>query len=173
MSLLKLGMCFATTNITQTKDKIRRERLSLEKRIKIGREIAALVELRETNLVKSKTIENIAIAPKVGSGAKLKKTPQDVSTPFPPLALRKIDQLWPQTAANPAKIATPSERPSLRAKNGGRNPFPKSKIRVKAASFQPTVLKTLVNPIFPEPTFLISMPFLLASRSPMGIEPTR
>lgn len=174
ISLLKFGICFTTTNIAETKAKISIEKLSLEmKKIKIGREIVAIVELTETNLTRSKTRQNIPTAHKVGTGARPKKTPQDVSTPFPPFALRKIDQLWPQIAKSPAKIATHSERPNQRAKNGGKNPFPKSKIRVGIAYRQPTALKTLVNPIFPEPTFLMSIPFNLASRSPIGTEPKR
>ena len=162
---MKFRICFTTINIAEIKDKIRIEVLSLERRrIKTGREMAAVVELTETNLVRSKTMQNTPNAHKVGTGANPEKTPQDVSTPFPPFPFRKIDQLWPQIAESPAKIATHSERPRYRARKGKRKPFPVSKIKVGRPYFQPAVLKTLVNPIFPEPTFLMSVPFNLTRK---------
>ncbi len=165
ISLLKFGICFITTNIAEIKDRIKTEVLSRKRRrMKRGREMAAVVELTEMYLVRSKTIQNMLPAPNVGTGANPKKTPQVVRTPFPPFPFRKIDQLWPQIAENPAEIATHSDRPRYRAKKGKRKPFPISKINVGRPYFQPAVLKTLVNPIFPEPTLLMSIPFNLTRR---------
>ena len=81
------------------------------KKIKIGREIIANIEPKEIYLKRSKTMQNIPNATTVGTGANPKKTPQDVSTPFPPFPFRKIDQLWPQIAESPAKIATHPDKP--------------------------------------------------------------
>lgn len=48
-----------------------------------------------------------------------------------------------------------------------------SPIKVKRAAVLPTALNTLVAPILPLPTFLRSIPFDFAIKTPKGMDPVR
>ena len=55
----------------------------------------------------------------------------------------------------------------------GKNPLRKSRIRHARPYGLPTILKTLVAPIFPEPCSRMFTPFALAIKRPNGMEPAR
>ena len=64
-----------------------------------------MMELRETMRVAAMETRKHPTAMSEGTGRRAANMPMEVATPFPPLQLRKGDQLWPATAANPAKDA--------------------------------------------------------------------
>jgi threonine dehydrogenase-like Zn-dependent dehydrogenase len=68
-----------------------------------GQTIAPIIEPSETYLVKTtitiKTVRHIS----AGTGLIYRITANDVKTPLPPLKPKKTGQLWPITAANPAR----------------------------------------------------------------------
>lgn len=62
-------------------------------------------ELRETMREAARERRKHATAMSEGIGRSAANIPMEAATPFPPRQFRKGDQLWPQTAANPAKEA--------------------------------------------------------------------
>lgn len=116
---------------------------------------------------------NIIPAINVSEGARAKNTPSDVATPFPPLKFKKMLQLCPHITESEERMAIVSPRPSVNETKGKIKPFKMSKIRTKIPHLFPNTLQTLVNPIFPDPSFLMSYPFILPKIYPNGIEPKR
>ncbi len=92
------------------KEKIRRYELIFKLNMKLlmtkirGREEAAEIELRETYLVTVRKERNMSRAKRVVKGARPKKTPRVVFTPFPPLKPAKRGNMWPSIAERPANM---------------------------------------------------------------------
>ncbi len=91
--------------------------------------------------------------------------PKEVATPFPPLNPRYIGQLWPITTNTTAMydaVATSvwAIVAITFAINTAITPFNKSPTNVNIPAFFPNVLRTFVDPAFPEPWVLISTPII-------------
>ena len=69
-----------------------------------GREKVAESELKETYLVTERERKNMQRAKIVGKGARPKKTPSVVFTPFPPLKPAKRGNICPNMAERPANM---------------------------------------------------------------------
>lgn len=114
-----------------------------------------------------------AVIPKI-IGLKAKSTPKPVAAPLPPLNFTKSDKECPTMAIAPIKICKNDFSGNKTMVNKtGKKPFKPSKKKTKIAHFMPKALKTLVAPMFPEPTFLKSIPLILATTKPKGTEPKK
>ena len=98
--------------------------------------------------------------------------PKNVATPLPPLNFNQIGYMWPKRA----KIATymNNSEENCNDIHTGAKPLRVSKKRVNRAVNLFPVLSTLVVPMFPEPTFLMScFKKNLVIIRPNGIEPKK
>lgn len=87
------------------------------------------------------------------SGARARKTPKPVATPFPPLNLKKIEKIWPTTAHKPVRtaIAMSCEK-NINATWTGMKPLTQSRARVAAPYFNPKILAMFAAPMLPLPS---------------------
>lgn len=63
-----------------------------------GNAAPASMELKETNLVKYKTMRKTPVQASAVQGEIPITIPNSVATPFPPLKLAQIGKIWPKTA---------------------------------------------------------------------------
>ena len=132
--------------------------------------IEAKIEDKEEYL----NIKATVIQDNINSNVKLydraNKIPKKVATPFPPLNFSHIGKICPRKTSNADNWI-----------NSGKNclviitaiyPLRISRIRVEKAKYLFPALRTLVAPIFPDPTSLISLPLkVLVKIKPKGIDP--
>ena len=121
------------------------------------------------------------IAINAGIGIITAKTPKPVATPLPPSKNKNAEKQCPTTASTAIVHNTPSPAPRYLAASSTSTPLIASKKSVIApsffasfGSFSLTTRSTLVAPIFPEPSFLISTPAIFLARIyPNGIPAIR
>ena len=63
-----------------------------------------MIELRETNLVKNRTIKKTPTHPNAVQGEIAIINPSNVATPLPPLNYAQLGKICPKTAAKPSPI---------------------------------------------------------------------
>ena len=134
--------------------------------------IEAKIEDKEEYLNIKATVIQVNINSNVKLYDRANKTPIKVATPFPPLNFSHIGKICPRKTSNADNWI-----------NSGKNclviitaiyPLRISRIRVEKAKYLFPVLRTLVAPMFPDPTSLISFPQkVLVKINPKGIEPQR
>lgn len=110
--------------------------------------MAATIEATETYLKMAKTKSQIIKSINRMLGERAIITPAAVATPFPPVKLRKIDQLCPEIAASPVRTKSKSFSPIALAIKIGITPLLISATRTTRPPDGPKVLKAFVNPMF-------------------------
>ena len=134
--------------------------------------IEAKIEDKDEYLNIKATVIQDNINNKVKLYDKANKIPKKVATPFPPLNFSHIGKICPRKTSN-----------ADNCNNSGKNclviitaiyPLRISRIRVAMAKYLFPVLRTLVAPMFPDPTSLISLPLkALVKIKPKGIDPQK
>lgn len=103
-----------------------------------------------------------------------RKTPKPVATALPPCQLSQRGQICPAKAANPIDICQYSFNSKFLAINTATIPLLTSIKKTLNAAFLPICLKTLVAPVEPEPTSLMSIPANhFPAKYPLGIDPNK
>src|SRR5262249_2001157 len=139
-----------------------------------GRQRVAVIEARETYLKDVTTISHTSTVGAVAQGVRARKAPKPVATPLPPRNRRNTGQQLPTTASTAPAAAPPGGGARPRAALTATNPLPASPASVRAAASLPSVLSTLVAPMFPLPARRMSRPpDARATRNPTGMAPIR
>jgi hypothetical protein len=135
---------------------------------------APIMEPRETYLKTEIKGSPTAIIMRPARGDSAHKEPMPVALPFPPLNLRKIDQLWPIKTESATATSSDGDGFIIFAKITAKIPFPTSSTRTTMAGHTPTVRITLVIPVLPLPYCRTSMRRTsLVMRRPDGTDPMR
>ena len=131
---------------------------------KSGKHAAHTIDASETYLKIINNIMKMINSISMAFGAKTKKTPKVVATPFPPLNFRKTEKVWPRIAIIPTTIGSIPiilvifcNVVILSAKKVGITPFKTSKKRTKNPNFAPKTLAAFVAPAFLLPCSLTSI----------------
>ena len=131
-----------------------------------------IIDDRDANLNNKENI--IQLITKIIKNLKdiAKIIPRYVATPFPPLSFNQIGKIWPIKQIKAENEIWFSKY--INVINIDKYPFNKSKINVVIAKVLLPVLRTLVVPIFPEPTSLISfLRNIFVKINPKGIDPNK
>lgn len=99
-------------------------------------------------------ITHISTNPIPRTGDTAKQIPRYVEIPFPPLNFSQTGKLWPKKEKSAAKANNCELKPKIIT---GKAPFRASRARVIIAKLFEPDLNTFVAPIFPDPSFVISI----------------
>ena len=130
----------------------------------------------ETILIFIPSIIWIEIDKITGTGHIRKNAPIVVLMPLPPLNDKKGENIWPITEDNAIRHVDKSEHSVKSTLNSNtiRRDFKISNACTNIEIFLPTTLLTFVEPIFPLPSFLMSLPVLAFTNIyPNGIAPIK
>jgi len=144
----------------------------------------AIETVREISTTSSQTPKAINTGPP-SVGQMASSPPKAVATPLPPRKPRKMDAMWPTSAATAtpshhqlAEAATsvagrPSRSNVAPATATGAAPLATSSTKHVSPSRFPSTRPTFVAPTLPDPCAVMSMPRLRAMSTPKGMDPIR